>query len=163
MTDDPFDLATRAMELARAGQTREAEEFFLKALVRARGAHDDSEARFVEGRYADLLIHLERWDEAKLLLERSVEAGTDLPASFAMLFELYERQRDWPECDALLHRQYALETRQARGFGRSEPPAAGYVRTLANSGARSGDRDPIERALTWTKQLNDRDLLNEVL
>src|SRR5450759_2897581 len=124
-------LFAEAEAAAEKGDLDDAVELARKALA-AKPAYDTFGQYFLEGRLGDLLIRADRPDEARRVLEASVAAGSDIPATEGMLRQLYVATDDFAAISRLIRAQMD-DARAATG---PLVQGAGLILGLADRSAR---------------------------
>jgi tetratricopeptide (TPR) repeat protein len=152
-------LYAEAEAAAERGDLDTAVELARQALA-AVPAYDVFGMRYLEGRLGDLLIRADRADEARRVLEASVAAGSDIPATEGMLHQLYAATDDYEAIARVVRSQMAdVAASQGPYFqgARLVLGLAGRSASLATGGVI--DTAPLDLAEVLATESGNRELL----
>jgi tetratricopeptide (TPR) repeat protein len=152
--------ADQAQQAGERGDWPRAVELWRKAFdIAKRNRDDDFGLRFVEGRLGDALINAGNALEAEEILERSVASGFDIPATIAMLHQLWLAGDEYDKLEAAI-RAGADAIRGAQGpyWNGASLLVQLAARTVDYAAAGRDNKEPLERAERLAHAIGNRDV-----
>lgn len=155
-------IEAQAIEAVEQGDYTKAADLWRKALEaerRSRDRDDDFGLRYIEGRLGDALLNAGDPIEAERVLEASVAAGSDIPATIGMLHQLWLAGDEYDKVEQAV-RTDAERVRRAQGPFWNDASLLLRLAGRAVHWAEAGrdHKEPLVRAEALAHEIGNREV-----